>query len=146
MASTSNRVRMVGLHKVAPGISEEDFRAKSTARARAFAALPMVQKHALKFELSFSNHAFNKPVPGGAMPTSEVFAMTICETASPEAMSEVLAFTLFPATRPHSCFTFSFIQITSDPEMLKFLEGAERVDIPVAGPFAADIMSLIDRA
>ncbi|KAF8182517.1 hypothetical protein K438DRAFT_1975639 [Mycena galopus ATCC 62051] len=124
MASTSNRVRTVSVHKAAPGVSEEDFRAKYTAHSRAFAALPVMQKHVLKFELSISNHAFNKPVPGGAMPTSEVFAVTICETASHEAMSE----------------------LSSDPEMLKLLQGMERVDVPVAGPFAADIMSLIDKA
>ncbi|KAJ7662824.1 hypothetical protein DFH06DRAFT_1325171 [Mycena polygramma] len=85
---------MIGVHRAPPHLSREEFETKYRALAEAFASLPIVQQHALKYEVCFANPTFDDPIRHINLSAFENTVISILETKSEETLTEVRIYNL----------------------------------------------------
>ncbi|KAJ6535569.1 hypothetical protein B0H19DRAFT_1271311 [Mycena capillaripes] len=116
--------RMIAVHKAPAHLSREELEKKYLLLAKAFASLPIVQKHAIKYEVCFANPTFDEQIRVINLHASDTTVIAIFETDSDTSLMEVM----------------------TDPAFRKVMEGADFLDRSAGGTFVVDTISLIDKS
>ncbi|KAJ7045172.1 hypothetical protein C8F04DRAFT_1388735 [Mycena alexandri] len=126
MTFRKDRVRVVAIHTI-PGTSSDNFQQQVGGTLENFLKLPVVQKNALKLELSLANGGFDQTAQALGLQKSQLNSMVMIEAESIDNLNEIVR----------------------DSAFQKIFQGVTQVDnvfnINTSVVFSADVMTCIDK-
>ncbi|KAJ7743903.1 hypothetical protein DFH07DRAFT_1063474 [Mycena maculata] len=90
MSARKDRARIIGVYKIPPHLSLEQFETKYKEMTDTLVALPGAAKNLVKYELSFSTNACDDPLQTMKLPSPQGTVVVISEAESHEKMMEWL--------------------------------------------------------